>query len=1300
MDTVSIPNTPQAAPDEKMQLVPNAVPDSVFQQGEARHVASMKQTADSADIEATKARIAAMQAETQKPAPSAPTKDEALQKVADDANQIQTPTAKLPDKVAPSVDNPNMGAEKKVDLTRELDTPIEGFTRGAAVTLLKGAQDVWNVTAEVTNLTHDKTLGQATFADNIPVADDMATKGGVLAAQYVAPMVLTGGLPGIATKGATVMAKTFGTLATGALTGAMTDPDQERLSDVMIKNYPWMRGTVADFFAAKPGDNEAVKRLKTLGEAITVQSGLGAAFSGAVSASKWARVAFGKDPAMAQQMEEFAKTLPKNATAEELMQHLQIESQKAAETAGSGATVTTGKGEMTLVPSTAEETKPFVQKAVDSILAPNTEKSPGTLNMMTMSGSSSPLVQDAASEIVAGLQEKIAEGRTGTISWDDMDRAGLKYLQSRPEDFASLVKNHVPGTAYTHEEFSAIKLFTQGAMQDLQDLNTEAAALKNKNFWEYTDEDHKLLSAAQSKIDVLKTMAPVFAGAYQIPGQQLAYLQSVLPSLERGAKGMEQVMQHLRLSGDPQQVMQNAEKLVQAIHAGGNSELGKVTLFNNMAKFAGGAEKAINETALSGMVSGGKTMLRVATAGFCQNAINEMALGNRALFGGIMPTAAGGLTDQALMKARTEWWARMMGMKGSAMEAFGAAADTIKNGKSPVSAFNFAPPQWKQTLSDKAAALSWGDNVAKKFLFETADAAAKAHTMVVDYSSRGVHAAESMTAAFARRQSYIGDAALEALDHGLGKADAAEYVQARSWNPSQAMVDKADQTAKEATMTASYDSLLPPNSWGTKSPSLNGAVTGIDQTISSLPFGKIITPFMKVAVNEVVQTVETSPMAFLSPRVRGMLSAGGEERAKAVSRMMVGAEIVGVVGALDMSGVISLTGTRPDNPEMNRALLNNDSGYQPESMKIGDTRINYSSLGTLGKFISAYADLREFSRSGSPEDTKRYGHMLMAMGAEYFTPRQLTQDIPETLDMLSSIGKDGKKPPTAEELANIAMRFMPASGMLKTLRDLTDPLQREKHDQDSAWQTFKNTVCNQTPGCSSSLPPLRNRFAEVVHDPHYFGVDAISPWQTADADPAHQDKVSSELQRLGLWNRQFINPPDGSRAFDIGMPPRTIAFNVPDDKSNVVGRVPIKLSPQEYDLFVQYAAGTKTPRGIINTEALAAADWNPGERDKFLRENTSPTGKTIPLKTQLQAMFVNPQPYYGGLGPNATQDQKDERLRWGVKNLVASYDKAAVSMMYADKAAVAKANKGIMDRFNAFGVQTQSIQPSIYRGGQ
>lgn len=1252
------------------------MPD-IFDQAEDRHIASVGSGQLDAENDALRkavqGRVQQQQQQGIIKAPAAsPTQEQEVDRIKNEA--VQTVSAKLPDKAAPSPDNPDMG---KTDKTVELQAPIEGMSKGAAVGLLKGAQNLWNTMAQGVNFADTSVfqgkgiVPETKFADQIPVSDDVATKGGMLAAQYVAPMLLGSGVAGVASKGATAMAKVFSGVATGALTAATMDPDQERLSDTLIKNYPWMRGTVADFLAAKPGDTEATKRLKNVGEAVTMGAGLGAAFSGAVGVSKWARAAMGKDPAMSAHLEEFAQTLPKNANADDILQHLQSSAQEAAAGGEAGASVTAGQGSMHLVPSTPEEAKASAQKAVDSIMSPNTEKNPGMLNMATLSGSNNDLIKDAASEIVSGLQEKMAAGRTGSISWDEMTQSGVAYLNSRPEDFASLLKNHVPGTAYSNEEFSAIKVFAQASMQKLIDMNAEAAALKAKHFSEYTEADHQLLSAVQRQKDVIGTVFPVFTGAKQVPGQQLAFLQAEIPALERGAKGLDAVTQHLRLSGGPDQVMQNAERLSQAIEAGGNPDLAKVGIMNMAGKVAGGFEQAVTETALSGMVSNPRTSMRIAVSSFVQNGIVEMQRANLALFGKQL-----GLTDPQLEQARTAFWARFTGMKGSMMEAFGAAADTLKNGKSPVSSFNFAPAQWKQDLSEKAAALNWSDNMAKKFIFTAADTAAKAQTKIVDYSSRGVHAAESMSAAFARRQSYLEDSALEALSHGLNKADAEKYVYARSLNPSESMIAKADQAGAEASMTASYEQLLGDSRTGR-------VAQNVDKTISSIPFGKIITPFMKVGVNEIVQSIETTPLVgMLSPRVRGMMQAGGAERAKAISRMMVGGEIIGALGALDASGVVSFTGTQPENHELARALKDHDASYQPDSVKIGNSYYSAQPLGTFGRLMGAYADLREFSKTGSPEDTKRYGHLLMSMTAEYFTPKQMTQDIPEALDKMTKLIHGGEAGDFAAFASEFGARLQPASGFTKFMRDMTDPLQREVKDQQDPWQTFRNTLKNQIPGMSAALPPQRNIFAEVVHDPHYFGSDAISPFMSS-GDPG-QDKVSSELMRLGLWNRQFLQKPDGDTSLDIKMPGRTLGFNVPGDQSKIMGRVPIQLSPQEYDMFVQYAAGTRAPKGLMDTSTLAAADWGPGERDKFLREHTT-NGNPHTLKAELGNIFDHPQRFYGGLGPNATQDQKDQRLQWAVKDIVDLYRKNATSAIYSDLQVQAQIKKGIMDRTRALG---------------
>lgn len=1193
--------------------------------------------------------------------------------------------------------------------TEEIDAPVKGMAKGAAVGLMKGAENMWNflnVLDDIGASGFGKSLnmagsqgviGPTKFASDIPLEDDPVTQGAAKIAEYGAPFAMGGIFTGAVMRSAPAMTKFIGGVATNAtIAGVAMDPNQERFTDIIVKKYPWMRSIGADFLASDENDSEATKRLKNAGEAIAMDLGFGALMASGLGVSRWVRRTI-----RGEQMGEaglHTGALP-TPDGQELLENSVLAKQtedytRKVEKALPNADDVTVVLKPTEPAPTVFQSTPGVEGApaveaispesADAVAAQVVREQNPKLNLQTITGSTSELTKDAASEVVARMVDKIHAARSGTVGWDEMTAQGLEYMRTRPEEFASLLKNHTPGTPHTREQFAAVQLFTQSTMQDYLELAAESAALRGKSPADMLPEELALLSRTQEQSDLLETVIPVFMGTVELPAQQLNFLRQELPGMAKAKKSLQQVQEHLRLAGGTEDVMQRSQQVRQAIELQGR--MAPVSLAGMVGKLGGDIPKALSEIALSGMISAPRTGARAAIGGMIFNATRELQKANLALFGPIM-----GLNMQEWEAARKVMYARAVSMRTSGLEAIAAAHETVMTGKAPISAFNFAPPSWSDPV-ERATELAKGGFLSKNWFFTMADSARrgmlKTSGTLADYGTRLIRGADSLNAAYARRQSYIEDATLEAFYEGT--EDSATLAYARTLYPSKGMVEKADRLAREAAYNADYDQLLGGTSVGNWA---SGKLEKIDGAIGAMPFGKVLIPFMKTSVNDMVQVMETTPLlGMIAPRHMAAFKEGGTARAEALAKMAVGLEVVGGMSALMAWGGLETTGSEPENFEMARALRQRDPGWQPYSVKIGDKWVSYDALGTVGKLMGAISDVRELSQHVGTDEAVRWGHSLAAMTKEYFTPKQIMEDLPELIGDLYKISQDGKEADVASFLSKHAVKALPLSGASRQMRQLVDPLARETRDAEDPWNTLSNAVKNITPGWSRELPPMRNMFGEIVKNPQYLGSDVISPFMVSAADT---DPISAELQRLGLWNTKFAEPPAGQVPLNISMPERSIAITIPTNLGG--GRVSMKLSPFEYDLYVRFSAGINVPVEAFNAQNADFTDMDPRTYQKFLLERTEKG--TIPtLRQALEQLMRDRESILASSGRDETDpmNERDNVMRLAITQVIDSYRSLGRLAMTANLKKAAITKKGLLDRANALGApidQDEELQP-------
>ena len=152
-------------------------------------------------------------------------------------------------------------------------------------------------------------------------------------------------------------------------------------------------------------------------------------------------------------------------------------------------------------------------------------------------------------------------------------------------------------------------------------------------------------------------------------------------------------------------------------------------------------------------------------------------------------------------------------------------------------------------------------------------------------------------------------------------------------------VDKeASRFAKEVTFTKELDGIL----------------GKVQQITNEVPIMKQILPFVKTPSNLALQALEMTPLGLVGKNWKHTTGASRDaiRIAEVRGRVAVGTAILGLASLLSISG--SITGGY--HPDKNIRRIQQSKGFQPYSIKIGDTFIEYGRLDPIGMMIGFIAD--------------------------------------------------------------------------------------------------------------------------------------------------------------------------------------------------------------------------------------------------------------------------------------------------------------------------------------------------------
>lgn len=354
----------------------------------------------------------------------------------------------------------------------------------------------------------------------------------------------------------------------------------------------------------------------------------------------------------------------------------------------------------------------------------------------------------------------------------------------------------------------------------------------------------------------------------------------------------------------------------------------------------------------------------------------------------------------------------------------------------------------------------------------------------LNYPGRALDAADVFFRAVARHQELYGAAATQAKREGLS----GNAFQTRIAD----LVSGTDEVARELQTKA--DVFARRQVFQEQPGKVAASVMAVQRAFPPLVF---VMPFIKTPANIMRQGLEFSPAGFGMKAAR----AGGREGAQALGRATAGTVGVGLLAWLASTG--RLSGAAPSDAAERAQLY--ESGWRPNSVKIGDKWVSYSLFqpisGPASVVANAYQTWKQAGADASVVD-KIGATVIDTLRSQL--DNSFLSGLSDLVEALQDGGRGGNK--VARAAGRIASGFVPLSGAVRTVAQAADPMVRQP-------ETIDEQIKTGIPGMSQQVPAKLDRFGREIQREGGALRRAADPFNVSmESD----DSVLAELGRLGV----------------------------------------------------------------------------------------------------------------------------------------------------------------------------------------
>ena len=313
--------------------------------------------------------------------------------------------------------------------------------------------------------------------------------------------------------------------------------------------------------------------------------------------------------------------------------------------------------------------------------------------------------------------------------------------------------------------------------------------------------------------------------------------------------------------------------------------------------------------------------------------------------------------------------------------------------------------------------------------------------------------------------------------------------------------EKVRRRTEYGTFKRDYDTITEGNTFAAHTVGqLGKAASGL---IRHVPAAGMILPFVKTPTNLAAWALERNPTAAATMLKRQWDNP--EMRGEVMGRLAAGTVMYGTMLTAAMAGTI--TGRGPNDPNVRKALI--DSGWQPNSLKVGDTYISYSRLDPFATMFGMVADMVEIANHRYTDKefenaSDAVAKVSIGMIANNLVNKTYLAGLKGSLDAITNWEQKGPQF-LRQYAASVVPNFMAQSTLAMS-------------DDMAAPRSALDAIRARIPGLGDTVDRQRNSLGEAMEN-------TSEPWNMAipiRVSNESRDPVRQELARLLVG----FAPPD------------------------------------------------------------------------------------------------------------------------------------------------------------------------------
>jgi hypothetical protein len=330
----------------------------------------------------------------------------------------------------------------------------------------------------------------------------------------------------------------------------------------------------------------------------------------------------------------------------------------------------------------------------------------------------------------------------------------------------------------------------------------------------------------------------------------------------------------------------------------------------------------------------------------------------------------------------------------------------------------------------------------------------------------------------------------QAVKEGKKGASRAQRIGEIIQNPTKELVEKA-----EAEMY-----------YRTFQKALGSSGAQLNRLRMQVPGMKYIIPFLRTPVNIAKFGLERTPLNYgriLVKAMKGELKGGemSEELARATMGSLVGA------GTFMYARDGFVTGGGPKNKSEREALYR--TGWQPYSVKLGDTYFSYQRMEPLGMILGTAADASDIWDEMNAEEQDDIASMIVSSIYRNFTNKTFMRGISDLMNAMSDPARYGEN-----WIQRLAGSVVP-TGVATAARAIDPEIKQAENIIDS--------IKSRIPGVRSGLMPKRDLWGnKIVQGEGGVFERMVSPLYRSKVEGTPADKEILRLKVHKLAPRKKI----------------------------------------------------------------------------------------------------------------------------------------------------------------------------------